>query len=132
MYGSDWPVVLISRPYEDWFNLVRRYCSRFTKKQITERYHAMKLETATSHFEHRPVFRSIEFLIRTGHGIFGKKDVVLAVSSAFPTLIIKEIIERTGFKFKTLGEFSDMAHYAGRDYLGEVVREIKKKMFPNH
>jgi len=25
MYGSDWPVMLISRPYQDWFNLVKKY-----------------------------------------------------------------------------------------------------------
>jgi L-fuconolactonase len=31
MYGSDWPVVLISRPYGDWFNLVKKYCRQFTE-----------------------------------------------------------------------------------------------------
>jgi L-fuconolactonase len=30
MYGSDWPVMLISRPYEDWFNLVHQYTERFS------------------------------------------------------------------------------------------------------
>lgn len=30
MYGSDWPVMLISRPYPDWFNLVNKYTERFT------------------------------------------------------------------------------------------------------
>lgn len=30
MYGSDWPVVLISRPYQDWFNLVNNYTEKFT------------------------------------------------------------------------------------------------------
>ena len=30
MYGSDWPVMLISRPYQDWFNLVSKYTERFT------------------------------------------------------------------------------------------------------
>ncbi len=30
MYGSDWPVMLISRPYEDWFNLVYKYTERFS------------------------------------------------------------------------------------------------------
>ncbi|MBO9674834.1 MAG: amidohydrolase family protein [Sphingobacteriaceae bacterium] len=30
MYGSDWPVMLISRPYQDWFNLVNKYTERFT------------------------------------------------------------------------------------------------------
>jgi len=30
MYGSDWPVVLLSRPYADWFNLVEKYTSRFS------------------------------------------------------------------------------------------------------
>ncbi|MNR64526.1 Amidohydrolase [compost metagenome] len=30
MYGSDWPVMLLSRPYEDWFNLVNKYTERFT------------------------------------------------------------------------------------------------------
>jgi L-fuconolactonase len=30
MYGSDWPVMLISRPYGDWLKLVQKYCSQFT------------------------------------------------------------------------------------------------------
>jgi L-fuconolactonase len=30
MYGSDWPVMLISRPYEDWFNLVAKYTEHFS------------------------------------------------------------------------------------------------------
>lgn len=29
MYGSDWPVMLISRPYQDWFNLVHKYTEKF-------------------------------------------------------------------------------------------------------
>jgi L-fuconolactonase len=29
MFGSDWPVVLISRPYADWFNLVKKYIGQF-------------------------------------------------------------------------------------------------------
>jgi len=33
MYGSDWPVVLISRPYADWFNLVRKYVSQFSEAE---------------------------------------------------------------------------------------------------
>jgi len=33
MYGSDWPVVLVSRPYKDWFNLVRKYCSQFKEQE---------------------------------------------------------------------------------------------------
>jgi len=33
MYGSDWPVVLISRPYADWFNLVKKYMERFSKEE---------------------------------------------------------------------------------------------------
>jgi len=31
MYGSDWPVMLISRPYADWFKLVRKYASQFSE-----------------------------------------------------------------------------------------------------
>lgn len=30
MYGSDWPVVLVSRPYADWFNLVKKYMVQFS------------------------------------------------------------------------------------------------------
>lgn len=30
MYGSDWPVVLLSRPYQDWFNLVNKYAEQFS------------------------------------------------------------------------------------------------------
>jgi L-fuconolactonase len=30
MYGSDWPVVLVSRPYPDWFNLTKKYISQFS------------------------------------------------------------------------------------------------------
>ncbi|WP_231463723.1 amidohydrolase [Pedobacter sp. Leaf132] len=30
MYGSDWPVVLVSRPYNDWFHLVEKYAERLT------------------------------------------------------------------------------------------------------
>jgi L-fuconolactonase len=33
MYGSDWPVVLVSRPYSDWFNLVKRYVSNYSDKE---------------------------------------------------------------------------------------------------
>ncbi|TCD12171.1 amidohydrolase [Pedobacter frigidisoli] len=33
MYGSDWPVMLISRPYQDWFNLVSKYAERFTGEE---------------------------------------------------------------------------------------------------
>ncbi|WP_343521836.1 amidohydrolase family protein [Pedobacter sp.] len=33
MYGSDWPVMLISRPYQDWFNLVNKYAERFTAEE---------------------------------------------------------------------------------------------------
>lgn len=30
MYGSDWPVVLLSRPYRDWFKLVTKYTEQFS------------------------------------------------------------------------------------------------------
>ncbi|MGN7990374.1 amidohydrolase family protein [Pedobacter sp. 22226] len=33
MYGSDWPVMLISRPYEDWFNLVHQYIAQFSPEE---------------------------------------------------------------------------------------------------
>ena len=33
MYGSDWPVVLVSRPYEDWFNLINKYALRFSENE---------------------------------------------------------------------------------------------------
>lgn len=33
MYGSDWPVVLISRPYQNWFNLIHTYCSQFSEQE---------------------------------------------------------------------------------------------------
>ncbi|MDQ0966079.1 L-fuconolactonase [Flavobacterium sp. W4I14] len=33
MYGSDWPVMLISRPYEDWFNLVAKYTEQFSSAE---------------------------------------------------------------------------------------------------
>ncbi|MGM9475750.1 amidohydrolase family protein [Pedobacter sp. GSP4] len=33
MYGSDWPVMLISRPYPDWFNLVNKYAERFSEAE---------------------------------------------------------------------------------------------------
>jgi L-fuconolactonase len=33
MYGSDWPVVLISRPYGDWFNLVKKYTQQFNANE---------------------------------------------------------------------------------------------------
>ncbi|WP_316795544.1 amidohydrolase family protein [Pedobacter agri] len=29
MYGSDWPVMLISRPHQAWFNLVNKYTEKF-------------------------------------------------------------------------------------------------------
>jgi L-fuconolactonase len=31
MYASDWPVMLISKPYNDWCSLLERYCSQFTE-----------------------------------------------------------------------------------------------------
>jgi L-fuconolactonase len=31
MYASDWPVMLISKPYTDWFTLVQKYCSQFSE-----------------------------------------------------------------------------------------------------
>ncbi|WP_029285737.1 amidohydrolase [Pedobacter sp. R20-19] len=33
MFGSDWPVVLVSRPYQDWFNLVQKYTMRFSENE---------------------------------------------------------------------------------------------------
>lgn len=33
MYGSDWPVMLISRPYQDWFNLVAKYTEQFSASE---------------------------------------------------------------------------------------------------
>ena len=33
LYGSDWPVVLVSRPYGDWFGLVAKYASKFKKNE---------------------------------------------------------------------------------------------------
>lgn len=33
MYGSDWPVVLISRTYIDWFSLVQKYCNQFNENE---------------------------------------------------------------------------------------------------
>lgn len=33
MYGSDWPVILISRPYADWFHLVNKYLNQFTEAE---------------------------------------------------------------------------------------------------
>lgn len=33
IYASDWPVVLISRPYQDWFSLIQKYCSRFSDQE---------------------------------------------------------------------------------------------------
>ncbi|MES2447427.1 MAG: amidohydrolase family protein [Bacteroidota bacterium] len=32
LYGSDWPVVLVSRPYTDWFNLVQKYVAQFSEE----------------------------------------------------------------------------------------------------
>ncbi|WP_316829923.1 amidohydrolase family protein [Pedobacter aquatilis] len=47
MYGSDWPVVLLSRPYADWFNLVAKYTS---KCSIQERENLF-LNTASSFYK---------------------------------------------------------------------------------
>lgn len=47
MYGSDWPVVLLSRPYNDWFNLVAKYASKFS---IQERENLF-LNTASSFYQ---------------------------------------------------------------------------------
>ncbi|RZK41002.1 MAG: amidohydrolase [Pedobacter sp.] len=33
LYGSDWPVMLISRPYQDWFNLIKKYISQFNETE---------------------------------------------------------------------------------------------------
>lgn len=33
LYGSDWPVMLISRPYDVWFKLVYKYTQQFTQKE---------------------------------------------------------------------------------------------------
>jgi len=33
MYGSDWPVMLISRPYQDWFQLVRKYTEKLSEQE---------------------------------------------------------------------------------------------------
>ncbi|PHK05668.1 amidohydrolase, partial [Nostoc linckia z13] len=33
MYGSDWPVMLISRPYKDWHNLVNKYLAQFSEAE---------------------------------------------------------------------------------------------------
>lgn len=33
LYGSDWPVMTISKPYEEWFNLVKKYVSQFSKSE---------------------------------------------------------------------------------------------------
>lgn len=33
MYGSDWPVVNVSRPYADWFNLVKKYLTQFPENE---------------------------------------------------------------------------------------------------
>ena len=46
MYGSDWPVVLLSRPYADWYNLVIKYASKFS---IQERENLF-LNTASSFY----------------------------------------------------------------------------------
>ncbi|PWS29558.1 amidohydrolase [Pedobacter yonginense] len=35
LYGSDWPVMLISRPYADWFYLVNKYAAQFTTEERT-------------------------------------------------------------------------------------------------
>ncbi|RZL69269.1 MAG: amidohydrolase [Pedobacter sp.] len=54
MYGSDWPVVLLSRPYADWFKLVTKYSSNFS---IQERENLF-LNTASSFYklENRDLF----------------------------------------------------------------------------
>ena len=36
MYGSDWPVVLVSRPYKTWFNLVQNYLLGFSEEEKTK------------------------------------------------------------------------------------------------
>lgn len=33
MFGSDWPVMLVSRPYTDWFTLVQKYCTQFSETE---------------------------------------------------------------------------------------------------
>jgi len=33
VYGSDWPVVNVSRPYIDWYNLVLKYVMSFDEKE---------------------------------------------------------------------------------------------------
>lgn len=33
MYGSDWPVVLVSRPYATWLSLVQKYMGNFTAEE---------------------------------------------------------------------------------------------------
>lgn len=33
MYGSDWPVVLVSRPYTDWFKLVQKYLTQYSEDE---------------------------------------------------------------------------------------------------
>ncbi|RNL53391.1 amidohydrolase family protein [Pedobacter jejuensis] len=47
MYGSDWPVVLLSRPYNDWFKLVTKYTSNFS---IQEKQNLF-LNTASSFYK---------------------------------------------------------------------------------
>lgn len=47
MYGSDWPVVLLSRPYPVWFNLVNKYASKFS---IQEKENIF-LNTASSFYK---------------------------------------------------------------------------------
>ena len=39
MYGSDWPVVNLSKPYVDWFNLVKKYSSQFTESEQYAIFH---------------------------------------------------------------------------------------------
>ena len=33
LYGSDWPVMLISRPYKDWYNLANKYLAQFSEAE---------------------------------------------------------------------------------------------------
>jgi len=47
MYGSDWPVVLVSRPYTDWFRLVEKYTSKLTFQEKENLF----LKNATSFYK---------------------------------------------------------------------------------
>lgn len=33
VYGSDWPVMLLSRPYSDWYELLANYCQQFSETE---------------------------------------------------------------------------------------------------